>query len=69
MSDYETAKEVQALIESSFQGEEIAGTGIENTDDGYGIVILLERESATIFPAELEGVPIRTRVLGRIFLQ
>ncbi len=47
---------------------EVVGVGIVSVDDGYGVKVNLARplDPGASVPAEIEGVPIRIEVVGKI---
>ncbi len=44
----------------------LTGVGITRIEDGYGLKVNLEREPESPLPAQVDGVPVRVEVTGRL---
>ena len=65
--DLETAKAAKEKFMEQFEDlKELSGVGIANLDGGYGVAVRLSAEASRPIPAEIDGVPIDVRVIGKI---
>ena len=44
----------------------VAGVGITRIEKGYGLKVNLERQPKVPLPTDVDGVPVRVEVVGRI---
>ena len=44
----------------------VIGVGLTRIGEGYGLKVNLERKPTAPLPADVDGVPIRVEVVGRI---
>jgi hypothetical protein len=44
----------------------VTGIGITRIDQGYGLKVNLERAPAAPLPSDVDGVPVRVEVVGKI---
>ena len=44
----------------------VVGVGITRIGEGYGLKVNLERKPPTALPIEVDGVPVRVEVIGKI---
>ena len=53
-------------VESLSMLAPVVGVGITRIGEGYGLKVNLECEPAAALPAEVDGVPIRVEIVGKI---
>ncbi|SOC53632.1 hypothetical protein SAMN05660748_0003 [Blastococcus aggregatus] len=69
MISLEGAKRVRDKLVARLQGrQDVIGVGIVRHGDGYGVQVNLSAEGISL-PPEIDGVPIRTRVIGPVVAQ
>ena len=67
--DIETARKAKEKAKTVLQGLQfVNGIGITKKDGGYAVRVNLEVEldSPDLVPAEIDGVPVLTKVRGKI---
>lgn len=68
-SSLDSARAAKARIQALLDGmPELAGVGITRVDDGYGVKVNLSKAPTRSLgiPDQIDGVPIRTEVVGEI---
>lgn len=68
MSTIDEARAAKAAAEKAFAHLGVAGVGVTRIGDGYGVKVNLREapHAATTLPDEIDGVPVRVDVVGRI---
>jgi hypothetical protein len=63
----EMARAAKPRVQAMLRGvPQLAGVGITRVDDGYAIKVNFSGPCDAALPAEVDGVPIRTEVVGAI---
>ena len=65
-STLKQARAAKAKALKSLSALESAAVGITRIGGGYGLKVNLEKEPKSSLPSEVDGVPIRLEVVGRV---
>jgi hypothetical protein len=67
VKDMEQARAAKAKMASQLAGvPEVNGIGIAMLEGGYGVKVNLRKESSTVIPEEIDGVPVIVDVIGEV---